>query len=72
MVIDRVEGDLAIVELGVGRFVNIPVSCIEGRVRDGAVLVKLDDNQYRIDEEQTALVSARAAERTRNLFGKRS
>ena len=40
MIVDRIEGELAVVELDKGKFVDIPVEKISGRVRDGAVLVK--------------------------------
>ena len=46
MIVDRIEGELAVVELDKGKFVDIPVKKISGRVRDGAVLVNWKPQTY--------------------------
>ena len=38
MIIDRIEGDVAVCEQEDGSHVNIPRSCLPGDVREGSVL----------------------------------
>lgn len=67
MVIDRIEGDVAVVELSAGNFKNVPLTDIEGHTRDGAVLVKRDTG-YTVDEEATASRTSSVASRLNKLF----
>lgn len=67
VIVDRIEGMLAVVELAKGETRNVPLELIEGRVRDGAVLVERD-GRYVVDEEATAERTARVAEKRRRLF----
>ena len=69
MIVDRIEGKLAVVELDKGKFVDIPVGMISGRVRDGAVLVREPAGRYRVDEEETARRARHAASLLGSLFG---
>lgn len=69
MIVDRIEGKLAVVELDKGKFVDIPAGKISGRVRDGAVLVKTAAGRYRVDEEETARRAQHAASLLDSLFG---
>lgn len=71
MVIDRIEGDLAVVELTAGVFKDIPLERISGRARDGAVL--RDDGQggYEVDESETRRRSSQARSRLHSLFGRK-
>lgn len=69
MIVDRIEGELAVVELDKGKFVDIPMEKISGLVRDGAVLVKGAAGRYRVDEEETARRARHAASLLDSLFG---
>ena len=69
MVVDRIEGTTAVVETGSG-FVDVPVSQIRGRVRDGAVLVENADGTYTVDEGQSARAAETVQERASRLFTK--
>lgn len=69
MVIDRIEGGTAVVEVSKGELFHIPLGLIEGRVRDGATLVERDGS-YVVDERATEERSRRMAEKRRRLFGK--
>ena len=70
MVIDRIEGDVAVVEVSKGEFVDVPVSLIEGRVRDGAVLAPAGGS-YLGDEAATKERRERLGELRRRIFGER-
>ena len=67
MVVDRIEGPLAVVEIEKGKFRKVPVDLIGGRVRDGAVLVS-DGDGYFVDEGATAARVASVSEKRRRLF----
>lgn len=67
VIVDRIEGKLAVVELIKGETRNVPLDLIEGRVRDGAVLVERD-GRYVVDEGATAERTARVAEKRKRLF----
>lgn len=69
MIVDRIEGDLAVVEIEKGRFENVPVGSIEGDVRDGAVLVERDGG-YVVDEDETKLRSEAVHARLNSLFNR--
>lgn len=67
VIVDRIEGRLAVVELAKGETRTVPLDLIEGRVRDGAVLAERD-GRYVVDEEATAERTARVVEKRRRLF----
>ncbi len=68
MVVDRVEGDTAVVEKTLNNFVDIPVSLIKGNVRDGAILRKVGPDQFEVDEASTKSRSEDIKEKARKLF----
>lgn len=53
MIIDRIEGEHAVVELEKGRFVELPLTRIGGNVRDGAAIVERNGN-YVVNEDETS------------------
>lgn len=70
LIIDRIEGELAVVETENG-YIDVPLSEIEGNARDGAVLAALGDG-YAVDEATTEeRLEAMRAKRQR-LRGKRN
>lgn len=66
LIVDRVEGGLAVVETDDGH-VDVPVSEISGRVRDGVVLVQ-EDGTYLVDEDATRERLDRISEKAKGLF----
>lgn len=70
MVIDRIEGGLAVVEVAKGEFRDVPLTCIDGDARDGAVLAETG-GRYAVDEGATAERRRALGERRRSLFDKR-
>lgn len=69
MQIDRIEGNLAIIELDNGTFIEVPVSHIEGRVRDGACVKKTTlPNHFQVDEASTQDIRTRIEAKMRDLF----
>lgn len=66
LIVDRVEDGLAVVETDDGH-VDVPVSEISGRVRDGAVLVQ-EDGTYLVDEDATRERLDRISEKAKGLF----
>lgn len=67
MIIDRIEDEYAVVELERGCFVELPLTRIDGRVRDGAVLVERNGN-YVIDEDETSRRLRIVSTKKRSLF----
>lgn len=57
-VIDRIEGDIAVVEIAVGKTVNIPLSALPEGAKEGTVL------RIAVDEDE----KARRKKKTRSLF----
>ena len=53
MIIDRIEGDLAVVEVEKGQLRDVPLARIGDRARDGAVPIA-QDGGYSVDEAATA------------------
>lgn len=51
-VIDRIEGDIAVIEFDSGEVKNILIKYIQGEILEGNVLYK-KDNFYYIDIEET-------------------
>lgn len=69
MIIDRIEGEFAVVEISKGEFKNIPLARIAGNARDGAVLQADGQGNFFVDEEETARRQEHARSRLRSLFG---
>lgn len=69
MVIDRIEGDFAVVEVAKGEFRNVPLNLIDGSARDGSVLNNIGF-RYIVDEEATLARRREAEKRQRSLFRK--
>lgn len=65
IVIDRIEGTVAVAEMDDGSFQDIPLERIAGHVRDGALLREAEDGSYAVDEEATA----RRTDEIRSRFG---
>lgn len=70
IVVDRIEGDLAVVEVEKGQFQNVPLADISGRVRDGALLRLVGKDQYEVDEVATANRRLAMQQKMRGLFGR--
>ncbi|MCM1529439.1 MAG: DUF3006 domain-containing protein [Alistipes sp.] len=68
MIIDRFEGDIAVVETEDG-FLDIPRSELPADVREGDVLVSCDGG-YEVDRETTEQRRAAAASRMKRLLSK--
>lgn len=51
-VVDRIENDFAVVELEDGKFINIPLSELPIEVKEGSVIEFLDNDKYRILEDE--------------------
>lgn len=67
VVVDRIEGNVAVVEVAKGEFRDVPLDQIAGRARDGAVLVE-DAGHYTVDEKATAERAEEIAGRRRRSF----
>lgn len=65
--IDRIEGNKAVVETPEGHL-DVLLSDIEGRARDGAVLVEKGADRYAVDEKKTKERAEEARRRTKSLF----
>ena len=70
MIIDRMEGNMAVVETAKGEHIDVPLTLIDGRARDGAVLVERG-GRYTVDEQATGARTRDLTERRRRLFSKR-
>lgn len=68
LIVDRIEGDVAVVEVDVDRFEDVPVADIEGDVRRGAVLREIAPGEYVVSENETAARAARIRAKARRLF----
>lgn len=51
-VIDRIESQFAVCEDELGNIINIKKDIINGDLKEGSVIIKID-NKYTIDEEET-------------------
>lgn len=67
MIIDRIEGTTAVVEVRKGEFRDVPLERVAGRARDGAVLAETPDG-YTVDEHATGERSAQIAKKQRRIF----
>lgn len=68
LIVDRIEGDLAVVEVDANTFENVPVEDISGEVRAGAVLHEIGPGEYAVDEGETATRTKRIQKKARQLF----
>lgn len=68
LVIDRIEGDIAVVEVDEETFQNIPLDHILGNVRDGAVIEKLSFSLYQVNEKETQSRSQAIEQLMKNFF----
>lgn len=68
LIVDRIEGDIAVVEVGADTFVDVPVGDIEGDVRTGAVLREIAPGEYVVSEGDTAGRARRIQAKARRLF----
>lgn len=68
LIVDRLEGDTAVVEMDVDTFVDVPVADIEGDVRAGAVLREIAPGEYVVSEGDTAERARRIQAKARRLF----
>lgn len=68
LIVDRIEGDLAVVETDTGAFIDVPLEDISGDVEGGSVLRKTGSDTYAVDEEATADRSNRIQAKARRLF----
>ena len=69
MVIDRIEGGIAVVEVAKGKFVDVPLASIDGNARDGAVLAG-NARGYCVDQKATMARRMRLDRRRCSLFGR--
>ena len=70
-VIDRIEGQLAVVELDKDTFVDVPLSQIDGQAREGATLQRTPMG-FKVDEDATAARHAAIQQKANRLFRRRS
>lgn len=70
MVVDRIEGDIAVMELEDGSHEDIPLDELPDGVREGSVIIRTERG-YELDPAAEAERRRRAAELTRRLFGKK-
>lgn len=71
MIIDRIEGSVAVVELRKGETVDVPLYSISGRARDGAALRELGDGLYEVDERETSARASKVNGKAKALFRRR-
>ncbi|HHY13868.1 MAG TPA: DUF3006 domain-containing protein [Thermoanaerobacterales bacterium] len=67
-VIDRFEGEYAVVELDDGKMKNIEIALLPPEVAEGTVLVIDDDNIY-VDKDETERRKEKAEKLLDDLFG---
>jgi len=67
-IIDRVEGNYAILEKEDGNLINIPIENIKGDFKDGDVLIKIDDEYFEIDKEFTLSRKCNVDNITKNMW----
>lgn len=67
-IVDRIEGDVAVVERGIGSFQDVPLDDIAGPVRAGDVLREVAPGRYEVDEEETAERARRIRAKAKRLF----
>lgn len=68
LIVDRIEGDVAVVETGVDTFEDVPVDDIRGAVRVGAVLCEVAPGEYVVSEDETDERARHIQAKARRLF----
>lgn len=68
LIVDRIEGDVAVVEVDIDRFEDVPVADIGGDVRRGVVLREIAPGEYVVSEDETSERSERVRAKARRLF----
>jgi hypothetical protein len=68
VIVDRFEGNVAVVEAGLGRMRNVPRSQLPPGTREGDVLT-FDGRAYHKDATATSERSSAMRSRTHRLFG---
>ncbi|NMA68528.1 MAG: DUF3006 domain-containing protein [Desulfitobacterium sp.] len=66
-IIDRFEGDYAVVEKENRKFVNIPREALPLEAKEGDVIIQVG-TEYRIDQSETEKRRKRIEELSRNLW----
>lgn len=67
MIVDRIEGAFAVVEIEHG-MQNIPLAAIEGDIRDGAVLISIGKNRFKVNEAATCKLRQNNIKKLQHLF----
>lgn len=67
LIVDRIENGFAVCEQDDGSFVDLPLECCAGTVREGDVLVRSGEG-YHVDEAETAKRRDRAKRLSDGLF----
>lgn len=70
IIIDRIEGEIVVVEINGDRMQDIPKSSIEGQFKEGDILVKGNNGKLRVDEELTKQRREEMAKKLKRLFNK--
>lgn len=68
MIVDRIEGRIAVIELEDGSHIDVPLSKLPEGTREGSVLRKKSGG-FELDPRQERERRKKAAERTKRLFG---
>lgn len=71
LIIDRLEGDIAVAETENGEYIHIPRSMLPGEAAEGSI-IRESFGEYCLDKETTALRRAEMAAKMRALFDKQS
>jgi hypothetical protein len=69
VIVDRIEGGIAVLELGVGRTFNAPLCMLPTGTREGSVLT-LSAVGFELDADETRRRTSQMRARTERLFGK--
>lgn len=69
MVIDRFEGDYAVIETDDGGHINVLKSILPKEAKDGDIVL-MENGEYLIDTENTELARKRAVELRDSLWNK--
>ena len=67
MIVDRIEGEIAVCESGDGSLVDVPMSDLPDGVREGTVL-RLQGGSYAIDEDEERSRRERIERKASRLF----
>lgn len=68
MIIEKINGSRARVEVDAGHFAEIELSRIDGDAHEGAVIVLVGQGRYRVDEAATRERKEQAKARLRRLM----